>query len=119
MNLARREGDARTLMDASVELSRELGSKRPIIGPLRALGRAARTEGNYEEARSHLNEALASPFGLLRLGLGDLLTHEYPAVAAFDAPACRCRQGGGRHCLSGAQAETGMMPGAPHRVVDH
>ncbi len=55
----------------------------------------------------------------LLLGLSDLLAHEDLAVALFDAPRRDGAESRRARGLSGPEIEAGVMPGAPHRVIDN
>jgi hypothetical protein len=50
--------------------------------------------------------------------LGELFAHHDPVVLPFDAPARNRIEGRWTHRFPGAQAETGMMPGATHGAVN-
>jgi hypothetical protein len=48
----------------------------------------------------------------------DLFVHKYFAVALLHPPTRHRIEGRPSNSLAAAQAETGMMPGTPHGVVD-
>jgi hypothetical protein len=47
------------------------------------------------------------------------LPYEHLAVAYLGRPARNRTERGRPNCLAGAQAKAGVVPRAPHRVVDH